>query len=440
MKARTPFRTTALAGAATAAACLALAGSASASTTCDLVAATNGSDSAAGTVDQPLKTAQQLVDSLQTGQTGCLRDGTYSSDNQIKVSTPNVTLTSYPGERAKLMGRLYVAQEAPETTISDLDLDGVNKTDLPSPTINADDVNLVGNDITNDHTSICVSLGSLDTWGRADRTLVEDNRIHDCGQMPATNYDHGIYVAAADDTVIRGNWIYDNADRGIQLYPDAQGTLITGNVIDGNGTGVIFSGEGDNASSNNVVENNVITNSNVRDNVESYWDNKVGSGNIVRNNCIGGGGYDDGDGGILKGENVGFNASDNMIKVPEFADAAHGDFAIAASNPCAALLQGGPVPTDPAPSGNGPGPVTIETSKTSVQATNTVSVTGEAAGADKVTIVIRHKGKWHRIGTARVSKDGGYSIRVSFNKAGRQTIKAVAGGRHSKHVKLKVQK
>ena len=64
------------------------------------------------------------------------------------------------------------------------------------------------------------------------------------GPLPSTNKDHGIYVTNAKDTVIRDNWIYDNVDRGIQLYPDAQHTRITGNVIDGNGEGVVFSGDG----------------------------------------------------------------------------------------------------------------------------------------------------------------------------------------------------
>ena len=73
--------------------------------------------------------------------------------------------------------------------------------------------------------------------------MIEHNRIHDCGVLPATNLDHGIYVAEADHTVIRRNLIYDNADRGVQLYPDADGTVVTGNVIDGNGEGVIFGGD-----------------------------------------------------------------------------------------------------------------------------------------------------------------------------------------------------
>ena len=46
------------------------------------------------------------------------------------------------------------------------------------------------------------------------------------------------------DTIVRDNWIYDNTDRGIQLYPDADGSTITGNVIDSNGEGIVFAGEG----------------------------------------------------------------------------------------------------------------------------------------------------------------------------------------------------
>ena len=49
--------------------------------------------------------------------------------------------------------------------------------------------------------------------------VIERNRIHDCGELPATNHQHGIYVAHAIGTVIRDNWIYDNADRGFSFTP-----------------------------------------------------------------------------------------------------------------------------------------------------------------------------------------------------------------------------
>ena len=436
----------AFAGIATAVSFAAFSGSASAATSCDLVAAPNGSDSAAGTVDAPLKNVQTLVDSLKGGQTGCLRDGNYSdSDGEIAIDTANTTLTSYPGETAKVTGRVWVTKSADGVTVSDLTLDGKNSRDLPSPTVNAADVVLRDNDISNENTSICVSLGSVDTYGRATRTLIEGNSIHNCGAMPATNQDHGIYVAYADDTVIRDNYIYDNADRGIQLYPDAQGTEITGNVIDGNGEGVIFGGSETSASNDNTVENNVITNSKIRDNIDSSWGGKVGSGNVARNNCVGGGAYDDGDGGIIDGQQ-GFKSLDNLLKAPEFVNAKVGDFTIAGSSPCADILAGAKVPTNSGPSGSNNGGqttsvVTIDTSKTTVETSEPVAVTGSAPGADKVRIMILRDSRWHKLTTATTTKSGKYRGNVRLTHPGRQTLKAVAGGlKDSKSVKVNVQK
>lgn len=320
---------------------LALAATAPASGSCSFVAAPDGSDAASGNEEQPFGSAQALVDSLQPGQTGCLRSGTYAADSQVKISTPGVRLMSYPGEQATLRTRLWVAREGDGVTVADLALDGRSPSGLPSPTINADDVVLRRDDMTNHHTGICVQIGSAATWGRAHDTLIEASRIHDCGELPATNQDHGIYVEASDDAVIRDNFIYGNADRGIQLYPDAQGTEVTGNVIDGNGEGVIFSGADGTASSNNVVEHNVITNSRIRANVESWWEAGAGTGNVVRYNCIGGGPEDDGDGGITGGAAPGFTAGKNLLRVPYFSNV--GELSIPASAPCARLLAGGEV-------------------------------------------------------------------------------------------------
>ncbi len=73
--------------------------------TCDRFVSPNGSDSAAGTVAAPFKSGQKLVNSLTKGQTGCFRSGTTSGP--INVSTPNLTLTSYPGERGTVKGRIW---------------------------------------------------------------------------------------------------------------------------------------------------------------------------------------------------------------------------------------------------------------------------------------------------------------------------------------------
>src|SRR4051812_13752203 len=189
--------------AVTAAAALMALGAAGAhaAVTCSRYAGPSGSDSAAGSKDPPLRSAQALVDSLASGETGCLRGGSYDGD--VTIAHPGVTLTSYPGEWARIFGRFWVARTGTGSTVANLGLNGspahgTNDENLPSPTVNASNVTFRRNIVTNDHHAICFVLGS--GWGSADGTVVRNNRIHDCGVLPAQNHHHGIYVEEPTDS------------------------------------------------------------------------------------------------------------------------------------------------------------------------------------------------------------------------------------------------
>lgn len=272
---------------------------------CHKVAAPGGSDKAEGTARSPYGTIAKLAGSLHPGQTGCLRGGVYREQNVTVArggtAGARITIRSYPGERATHVGRLFIKDSANHVTVSGLNLDGSGAPScsggtcrlLPSPVVSGDHVHFIANDVTNRNTAICFNLGSGD-YGRAIGTLIRNNRIHHCGRLPATNHDHGVYLQAADDTRIIDNLIFANADRGVQMYPDAQRTLVADNVIDGNGTGVQFSGNGGVASNHNVVERNLITNSTLHNVATWYPDGgPVGAGNVVRGGCISGGGKGD---------------------------------------------------------------------------------------------------------------------------------------------------
>jgi parallel beta-helix repeat protein len=283
----------------------------SAPTTCDKLSSPQGSDTGTGAATSPFRSAQKLADSLAPGQVGCLRAGTYEGGLRVNhggAAGSPIVLRSYPGERALITGRLYVPRGSNYVTIANLDLNGNHQSEakpLPSPTINANHTTFESDDVTNDHTEICFDVGSA-TYGVADSTVIANNRIHDCGVMPAANHDHGIYVQVATNTRIVDNLIAHNADRGVQLYPSSTGAVISGNVISENGEGVIFSGDGGVASNGNLVEHNLIVNSLVRRDIESWYPsgNPLGVANFAQGNCVSVRGIDTSAGGFTALNNV----------------------------------------------------------------------------------------------------------------------------------------
>ncbi|HEX3268492.1 MAG TPA: right-handed parallel beta-helix repeat-containing protein [Gaiellaceae bacterium] len=336
-----------------------------ATVSCDRYAATTGSDTAAGTSSAPFRTAQKLADSLSAGQTGCLNPGVYNENLRLNhggAPGSPIRLTSAPGGRATLVGRLYVPDSSNDAVFADLNLVGTNADNLSSPMVAGDRITFTGNDVTDNHTSICFGLGSDSGWGTAVDVVIDNNRIHDCGRLPATNHDHGIYVESTRNAVITNNYIYDNADRGIQLYPDAQGTKIANNVIDGNGEGVLFSGDSGLASSNNVVTRNIVSNAVVRYNVESWWPdgNPVGTGNTATENCV----WNGAQGNVAA--QVGFTASGNKAVNPLYTNRAAKNFQLQSGSPCAGY--GPDVTTTPAATPPPPPPATPVSPPANMQA------------------------------------------------------------------------
>jgi parallel beta-helix repeat protein len=224
--------------------------------------------------------ARAMVDSLDRGETGCFRAGTYAF-SRLSVDEPNITLAPYRSEAVILRGEIKVKPAGHGSTIEGLKLNGDGGASTIGPRIYADRVTLRDNEITNQHTDICVQVGSWYDGPPPERVVIARNRIHDCGELPSTNKDHGIYLSEARNAIVRDNWIYDNADRGIQLYPDADGSRITGNVVLANGDGLTIN----RSSSDNKVRGNIIADSVLGWNIYGGPD-LTGSNNVVRDNCV----------------------------------------------------------------------------------------------------------------------------------------------------------
>jgi len=318
---------------------------------CTLYASPEGSEGASGSIEDPFPSVQRLADSLSPGQTGCLLEGTYISDGEIILSRggredARLTLRSAPGARAEIRGRLWIRRSADYVTVQDLDLVGSAPPRNPgdessSVTVNARGVRLINNNITNHNSTICISLGNP-RWGPASNTLIKHNRIHHCGKLPPTNHHHGIYIGYATHTKVIANLIYKNADRGIQLYPNAQNSTIQGNIIDANGEGILFSGLREHSSSGNLLENNIISNSRVRWNVAANWRRAQapGTDNLLSRNCLWASNPDPyyrKDGGVTSGR-PGFTATRNLIAKPLYAAPGRGDYRLREDSPCRDIL------------------------------------------------------------------------------------------------------
>jgi Right handed beta helix region len=333
-----------------------------AATVCSAYASPSGSDNASGSALAPWRSAQYLIDHIASGQTGCLFAGSYAS---VVFSKGGVSLISVPGQRATLLGYVRVESSANGVTLQDLNIDGH---DVPYVTVQVqgDAVTLRRLDITNrnkvdiTYGGICLLAGArfeADPANTAHNLTVAQSRIHNCGNDA---HEHAIYLESTRTAHIVDNYLYDNPGYGIHMYPDAQGSLIEHDVIDGNSSmckaNLTFSGQAagseyaqPHSSSNNVVQNSLITNSLCRYNVESYY--PTGSptpvGNVVQNSCVwnaplGNFGY-----------TSGYTQRNNLDSDPLYIDRASKDFRLKAGSPCAAWgPQALPPPEQVAPVGS----------------------------------------------------------------------------------------
>jgi hypothetical protein len=261
--------------------------------------------------------------------------GRYRHRGVVSMRHAGTTLRPLGRARATIDGAVWVQPGAKGARIARLRLTSHDPVYSIPLKINADGVVLVGNDITAARNISCVLIGADRI---ASRTLVEGNRIHRCGRTG--KLAHLLYVAHSRGAIIRGNLLLGNPGGwAVHLYPDADGTLVEGNVIDANQGGVIFAGEGGSTSDGNVVRANVITNSAPRWNVEGSWSGgPEGDGNVAQGNCVYSAGAGSPSGiGFLDG----FQESGNVVaKGPVYVNRAAGDYRLRPASNCIAVLSG----------------------------------------------------------------------------------------------------
>jgi hypothetical protein len=319
------------------------AGAPAAPTACTRYASPRGSDSAAGTMGQPFRTVQRLADSLSAGQIGCLRGGTYTSGGSVLrvghggSSGNPITIRSYPGERATLVGAyVYIVNGSNNVTLTALNIVGTGGQNTIQ--VHAADVIVQDSDITNNWKgNSCLVLGDNSGFGQALRPIIRRNRFHECGTPAQGNLDHAIYASNVLDGQIIDNLIWNVQAYAIHLYPNAQHTEVAHNVIDGDYPsvrgGVLFGGETSYVSNNNIVEYNIISYAQTS-NIESWWGGSRGSGNIARYNCLWGGAERN-----VNLEARGFASYGNVVAPPIFVDRRRHDYRLRPTSRCRAVVR-----------------------------------------------------------------------------------------------------
>ena len=277
-----------------------------------------------------------------------MRAGTYIQSElratHSGVAGSPITLASFPGERAAILTNtdIYVADQYSYVSFVNLNL-GPNPSSATLQSVTIQDfgehTSWIGNDVNGAGLKTCFEIGSAG-WGVAHNTLIQGNRIHDCGARANGNQDHAIYVSQSIGATITGNVIWNAAAYAIHLYPSADNSSVTHNVIDGSGYGgVIFSsdqaaGTG-RVSDYNDVSYNVITRG-TRLGVQAWWGaSGVGTGNTATHNCLyGNAGGDFGGGGDLAAIALSANVNAN----PLFVNAAARDYRLGAGSGCLAVV------------------------------------------------------------------------------------------------------
>jgi parallel beta-helix repeat protein len=272
------------------------------------------------------------------GSTVLLRGGVYTaSDDLFRFRTPGVTVKSYPGELAVLYGSVRTVESARGFVLGDPALRDGLRIDASYGVIrtggwtDSDDVGtqgihwdsdgggIYGNDISNrapNGNTDRAGMGILMS-GRTnpENVTIRGNSIHATGQLPRTNHEHGIYASGMIGGEITDNLIFDNADRGIQLYSHPRNVLVSGNIVAYNHhAGVLFGS----TASDNLVRNNIISH-NDEFNVFQIPNTTTASGNRVEANATW---IDGGTSGIRSG--FSFTQRDNVVADPlyegNFAD------------------------------------------------------------------------------------------------------------------------
>jgi hypothetical protein len=247
-----------------------------------------------------------LPETLAGNTTYCLTEsGVYTeSDNQWRITNPNVKLQEASGVEAEMRGTIIPTEAADGFIFKGIYLDGsygqqeaprYDKCPLGCDTYatramfidGADNFRLTGGfEITNRAPSGNTARAGqciLVTRQGSTGGVIEDGFVHHCGQIPRNNHEHAMFIGGLRNSVIRDMLVWEYADRGLQAYPNTNNVDVIGNVFAGGNSyaGMLTDG--------NATDVDMIGNVSAYNSTWNFYSGPEsrGSGNDLGNNCFG---------------------------------------------------------------------------------------------------------------------------------------------------------
>ena len=170
---------------------------------------------------------------LRPGETGCLRGGIYTDGPVVTWTTSGtagarVTLQSYPGERAELVGTELLL-DSDYQTVRGLTVRDVTATEGDGMSVSGTGNVVEGNTIRN------VARQGILLHTDALGSTITRNLVTGIGQE-GSNLHHGIYIQGSGHLVAANVFADIRGGYGIHVYPDASDTDIVHNTAVGSRT------------------------------------------------------------------------------------------------------------------------------------------------------------------------------------------------------------
>jgi hypothetical protein len=207
--------------------------------------AKNGNDRNTGTLSQPVATPARAIDLADPGDTIYLRAGRYVIDRFLWIGDAGLTIASYPGEKAAIVGGIEENDKNPSSVIITV----ANNISILNLEIEGGAYYGIKVDIEKEPTSRGVTIRGCYIHGsgrdciktfNADNLLIEDCEIGPSGLRDPSNAE-GIDSIGSVGVTIRNCYVHDAATTGIYLKGGARDGIVERNRVEHcRGSGILL--------------------------------------------------------------------------------------------------------------------------------------------------------------------------------------------------------